>query len=160
MTIDKVTLLLTAIMSGATATESVALEGPGRALIASNVLKLSADTQRSGLIATKEFIVPYAGVVRLRYQFKSDGGGPQTVSVTVTTAIDFNNSSCNASTSATTFQSKACDVKVVAGDRLRVNAAGLMDFNPPFAQSSVFLRNVRLFWNVVDSTGTGAVLLD
>src|SRR6188508_2206209 len=55
-------------------------EGPGRALVASNVLRLSADTLRSGFSA-KDFIVPHAGVVRVRYTFKSDGTGSVSVSV-------------------------------------------------------------------------------
>jgi hypothetical protein len=136
-----------------------ALEGPGRALMASNVLKLSADTQRSGFFIVKEFIVPYAGVVRMRYQFKSDGLGPQTVTVSPTTSIDFNNS-CGTTTSATTFQNGTCDLKVVAGDRVRFQAQGQMAIFPATGQSTPTVRNVRLFWNVVDSAGTGSVLQD
>src|SRR4051812_33614802 len=106
MTIRLSALLSAAILCGGV-TNTTALEGPGRALAASNVLKLSADTQRSGFFIIKQFIVPYAGVVRLRYQFKSDGNGPQTVTVQVTGAIEFNNASnCAATTTATTFQTK------------------------------------------------------
>jgi len=153
-------LLALSLTAAGVGTAAQALEGPGRALIASNVLKLSADTQRSGFLIFKEFIVPYAGVVRVRYQYKSDGSGPQTVSLGITSAIDFNNT-CGTSTSATTFQSGTCDLKVVAGDRVRLQAQGQMTFFPdPPGQSTPTVRNVRLFWNVVNSPGTGSVLQD
>jgi hypothetical protein len=136
-------------------------EGPGRALIPSNVLRLSADTLRSGTFGVvKQFIVPHPGIVRLRYQFRSDGNGPQTVSVTVTTAIEgTNDGACSASTTLTTFQQKVCDIKVVAGDRVRIFATGVDNIEPP-GSSKIFIRNVRLFWNVVDATSTGSVLID
>src|SRR4051812_15138016 len=92
MTIRLSALLCAAILCGGVIS-ATALDGPGRTLVASGVLKLSADTQRSGFLIIKQFIVPYAGVVRLRYQFKSDGQGPQTVSVQVTGAIESNNTS-------------------------------------------------------------------
>src|ERR1044071_7226363 len=125
MKVRLVRFFFVAALSFAGAGVGHALDGPGRALIVSNVLKLSADTQRSGFFIVKEFIVPYAGVVRMRYQFKSDGQGPQTITVGVSSSIDFNNS-CGTSTSATTFQSGVCDLKVVAGDRVRFQAQGQM----------------------------------
>lgn len=151
-------ILFSVVSSGATAQS----QGPGRALVASNDLRLSADTQRFGFFVVKQFIVPHPGTVRLRYQFKSDGSGPQTVSVTVTTAIELaNDAACSATTTLTTFQTKVCDIKVVAGDRVRVEAHGLADFiNPPIGQSTVFIRNVRLFWKVIDATSAGSVLID
>ena len=130
-------------------------EGPGRALVASNVLKLAADTTRSGFSALKEFRVPHAGTVRLRYQFRSDGVG--TVSVSVGSALE-TNSACGASTSSTTFQTKTCEFKVVAGDRIQVLASPF--FIPPDPMPTPFLRNVRLFWDVVNATSTGSVLID
>lgn len=136
-------------------------EGPGRALIAADGRpKLSADTLQSGVAVQKHFIVPHPGIVRLKFQYKSDGGGPQTVSVSVTTAIEEpNDAVCSVSTTMTTFQSHVCDVKVVAGDRVRVIASGM--FNPmPMGQSIVFIRNVRLYWNVVNATSAGSVLID
>jgi hypothetical protein len=138
---------------------SAQTQGPGRALVASNVVTLSADTTRSGVAVSKEFFVPYAGTVRLKYQFRSDGQGPQSVNVAVTTAIESSNFACNAGTTSTAFQTKSCDVKVVAGDRVRVSGTGFNSGDPP-GQSTVFLRNVRLMFKVVDSAGTGAVLVD
>jgi hypothetical protein len=131
-------------------------EGPGRALVASNVLRLSADTLRTGQFITKEFIVPHAGIVRLRYQFRSDGTG--TVSVSAGTSIDQNNS-CSASTSSTAFQAKVCDIRVVAGDRLRVSGSSIMD-PETFLFPNVSLRFARVSWNVVNASSTGAVLAD
>jgi hypothetical protein len=145
-------LLLAAATSGASA-----LEGPGRALAASNVLKLSADTTRSGLLASKEFVVPYAGVVRVKLQYRSDGNGPQNVSLAVNSTIH----NCSDSTTQTNFKAYSCDLKVVAGDRVRVTAMGFMTVYPdPPAQSAAYLRNVRLYWTIINSAGTGGVLLD
>jgi len=132
-------------------------EGPGRALVVSNVVRLSADTQRSGMFGvTKEFIVPHQGVVRLRYQVKRNdvAGG---ASVQVTTAIDSGPGCIISPTS--TFQTKVCDLKVSAGDRVRVVGSTTMD-TLTFTQPTIFLRNVRLHWNVVNATSTGAVLVD
>ena len=153
--------LLVAALSVISCSSAGALEGQGRALAVSNTLRLSADATRSGLVVSKQFIVPYAGVIRLRYQFKSDGNGPQTVSVSVATAAENSVPDCSASTTATTFQTKVCDLRVVAGDRVTVFGSGMLNIDPfDPGQSTVFLRNVRLFWNIIDSTGTGTVLLD
>jgi hypothetical protein len=129
----------------------------GRALVVSNVVRLAADTQRSGMFGvTKEFIVPHQGVVRLRYQVRRNevAGG---ASVQVTTAID-SGLGCIVSPTST-FQNKVCDLKVSAGDRVRVVGSTTMDFTT-FTQPTIFLRNVRLHWNVVNATSIGAVLVD
>lgn len=128
---------------------------PGLALKASNDLKLSADTLRSGFFVNKEFIVPHRGVIRVRYQLRHNG--VSSASVSVTSSIDPNNS-CGAS-ATTSFVTKVCDLKVVAGDRVRVSGSGLLD---PFTfmQSTISVRNVRLHWRVVDTTSAGEVLVD
>ena len=57
-----------AMASGA----SAQLNPTGRALVASNVLRLSADVTRSGPTTfVKEFIVPFAGLVRVKWEVKS-----------------------------------------------------------------------------------------
>jgi hypothetical protein len=149
--------LTSALMLNCATSDASALEGPGRALAASNVLKLSADTTRSGLIANKEFVVPYSGVVRVKLQYRSDGNGPQNVSLAVNSTIH----NCPDSTTQTSFKAFTCDLRVVAGDRVRITATGFMTIYPdPPAQSTAFLRNVRLYWTVINSAGTGGVLLD
>jgi hypothetical protein len=150
-------VLFVAATSGAIAQT----QGPGRALVAADgAPKLSANTVRSGFAVQKQFIVPHPGIVRLKFQYRSDGAGPQTVSVSVTTAIEgINDAVCSVSTTMTTFQAHVCDVKVVAGDRVRVFAQGTFS-SMPIGQSTVFIRNVRLHWNVVDAASTGSVLVD
>jgi hypothetical protein len=145
---------LASVAVAGTATAQVT-QGPGRALQVSTTQRLAANTPRTGPFAVKEFVIPHQGVVRVRYQFKSDGNG--SVSVSVSTATS--NNECGASTTSTTFQLKQCNVRVVAGDRLRVSGSGILDpFT--FVQSNITLQNVRLFWDVVDATSTGAVLAD
>ncbi|HET7681394.1 MAG TPA: hypothetical protein VFK79_14825 [Xanthobacteraceae bacterium] len=123
----------------------------GRALVASNSLKLSADTLRSGSPATpfKQFIVPYAGVVRVTWQFRSDG------THTATAAITSNIHRCDASTMLATFQAKTCDLRVVAGDLVQAQAIGEF-VNPGF--STAHIRQVRVYYNVVNATGVGKTL--
>ena len=130
-------------------------ESPGLALVASNVVRLSADTQRSGFTVSKEFLVPQRGVIRVRYQLKHDGATSGSFSVAST--LDPSN---NCSASATlVYVTKVCDLRVLAGDRVRVNGSGFLNVMP-IAQSTVFLRNVRLHWNVVNATSAGEVLVD
>ena len=127
----------------------------GVALAASNVIRLSADTTRTGgLGMTKEFIVPYAGIVRVWWQIKSNESGKV---ATVSAAGQIGN--CTDSSTAQIFVTQSCDLRVVAGDRILVTASGQVDL-VTFINSSVSLRNVRLKWNVVNATGAGAVLLD
>jgi hypothetical protein len=148
--------LSAAVLSSAAATGAFGqTNDTGRALVASNVLKLSADTERSGTFSTtvKEFIVPYAGVVRVRWQLKSDGTGIATATVLGT--ID----TCSSTNGTTAYQLGICDLRVVAGDRVLVSARGTMDpFT--FVTSTAFIRRVRITFNVVDATGVGATLVD
>jgi hypothetical protein len=104
----------------------------------------------------KEFIVPHQGVVRLKYDVKRNqvAGG---ASVQVTTAIDSGLGCVILPTAA--FQTKVCDLRVSAGDRVRVIGSTTMD-TTTFTQPTIFLRKVRLHWNVVNATSTGAVLVD
>jgi hypothetical protein len=152
----KIFLAALSFLVAMTSVAAAQSEGSGRALVVLNVLRLSADTERTGLGVVKQFRIPHPGVVRLRYAFKSDGDG--SVTVLVASAINDNNL-CNASTTSTTFQAKVCDVKVVAGDLIRVAANGSLDpFT--FVQTDVTLKNVRLFWNVVNATSSGSMVAD
>jgi hypothetical protein len=148
-----------AIISFSTISGAAALDGPGRALIASNVLRLSADTPRTSTSAVgtgfKEFIVPYGGTVRVKWFLRSNETG-KSVSVTIRSSIH----ECVDSTTSETYESQNCDLRVSAGDRVQASAIGAFDIGNPTMRSSVTLRNVRLHWNVVDSTGTGAVIAD
>ena len=127
-------------------------KGDGRALVASNVLKLRADTPRSGFAPlSKQFVVPFAGTARVRWQFKTDGSGP-TAYLNINSEVD----SCVASTTAAAYQSGVCDLRVVRGGPISVTAYG--GGLPQGARVS--MRNVRVFYNVVDHPGVGITLLD
>lgn len=131
-------------------------EGPGRELTPSNVIRLSADTPRTGtLTVSKSFVVPYAGTVRASWQLRSNESG-KTATVSVTSLID----GCSNNSSAQTFVAQSCDLRVVAGDRVIVTASGQMDISTPGVNSSVSIKGVRLRWNVKNSAGTGTVLTD
>jgi len=121
--------------------------GNGKALVASNVLKLRADTPRSSAQSvSKEFVVPFAGTVRVRWQFKTDGSGAEGY-LTIHSEVD----SCMASTRQATYQSGICDLRVVRGGPISVSAYG---------GPVVSIRNVRIFYDVVDHAGVGITLLD
>lgn len=127
----------------------------GRSLVASNALKLSADTERSGAaVVAKRFLVPFPGTVRVKWQIKSDGSG-QPANLSVSTQIG----TCSDSHSGANYKTGACDIRVVAGDIVEVSARGTQNFTT-FVFSTAFMRNVRVFYNVVDSTGAGQVLND
>ena len=144
------TLLSAAALSSFAATLTFSqTNGTGKALVASGTLQLSADTVRSGPPPgeewTKMFFVPFAGVVRVRWQLKSDGSGHK-ATTTIYSATGFDH--CFASTTATTYQQRVCNLHVVRGGDI---VASLF---------SGRIRNVRVYYDVVDHPGTGKVLLD
>jgi hypothetical protein len=151
------TLLSSAVLASVAATgASSQTADVGRVLVASNILKLSADTARSGTFQTaiKQFIVPYSGVVKVSWQLKSDG------THTATASINSRIQTCNSTTTAATFQTASCNLRVVAGDGVQVWAQGqIIDFTT-FTYSPTSIRQVRLFYNVVNSTGVGLVVSD
>jgi len=128
----------------------------GKALAASNVLKLSADTERSGsiFVPDKKFLVPFAGIVRVKWQLKSDGSG-QPANIRVVTGIDI----CSASHPGPNYKAGTCDIRVVAGDIVHVQGSGTPT-GVLGMYSTAFIRNVRLYYNVVDATGLGQTLVD
>jgi hypothetical protein len=138
----------------ASANTALALEGPGRALIVSTTQQLAADTERTGF-NVKEFIVPYAGRVRVSWQYKTDGGGGVVVTASVTSNVD----TCGKSTTSTVFTGAKCDIRVAAGDKITVSTTGSEDINT-FMFATPTIRNVRVFYSVVDSNGTGLVVSD
>ena len=117
-------------------------------------MKLSANTQRSTTqtfpIPLKQFFVPYTGTVRVKWQSKSSDAAAA-VTISVTSRLE----SCNAPTTSTAYQTDQCDIRVSAGDLLMIMAAA--NFTTP---STAFVRNVRVFYDVVDFDGLGAVLQD
>jgi hypothetical protein len=123
----------------------------GKALVPSNVLRASADAERSGGSVGYAFIVPFAGQVRIRWQFKSDGSG-----ATARSGAGGMGHSCQPSTTAATYQQGVCDARVMAGDRLSVGASSLASYRGHVA----YVRNVRIYYNVVDNLGTGTTLVD
>ena len=150
------TLLSSIVLSSTIATAAISqTNDTGRALVASNVLRLSANTERSGFqTPAKKFIVPFRGVVRVRWQMKSDGSG-QLATANIVSSID----SCTSGTVAPTYQPGACNLRVVAGDLIEVSASGTMH-PTTFIFSDAFIRNVRVFYNVVNNPATGVTLAD
>jgi hypothetical protein len=118
---------------------------------------LSADTTRSGSDFTlvKQFIVPYAGVVRVKWQLKSDGS--HDAFAFVESQID----SCPvSSTTLATFETFSCKLRVVAGDLIEVTVRGEQVNIDPVAFSTGSVRRGQLFFDVVNSSGQGKTLAD
>ena len=123
----------------------------GKTLVPSNVLRASGAAERSGGSVGYAFIVPFAGEVRITWQFKSDGSG-----ATARSGAGGVGHSCQPSTTAATYQQAVCDARVMAGDRLSIGASSLASYRGHIA----YIRNVRIYYNVVDNPGTGATLVD
>ena len=68
--------------------------------------------------------------------------------------------SCSSVNNTATYQLGVCDLRVVAGDRIVVVGRGFFQISPTPAQSTAFIKNVRIYYNVVDATGTGVTLAD
>jgi hypothetical protein len=141
--------------------EAAALSDVGRALVASNNLKLSADTERSvtstSPVLVKQFVLRYSGVVRLSFELKNSPGSPfGFVNAAVTTQVD---NLCFKSTSSTAFVSFTCDIRVVAGDSMEVRVSGTFDIIS-LTTPTTTIRNVQVLYNVVNSSGVGKTLLN
>jgi hypothetical protein len=150
--------ILTAVLAAAlsfAAASSAQAQNLGKVLVPSGVLRLSADTERSGTTTstTKQFVVPYAGTVRVRWQIKS-GHKFAAAHIAVAGSI----AKCSGSTLSLTYDGDSCLLFVVAGDLVQVTVHGEDLGNGEFALG--YMRNVRLYYNVVNSPGTGSVLND
>jgi hypothetical protein len=124
---------------------ALALEGPGRALLPSQTLlqaKNDPIISATGEHVQRTFIPPYSGTVRVQWEVRSSdgtivfgGAGVQGLAF------------CAKDTMSTTFTSKACHVRVAAGMPLYIFASPDSDTN------TASLRNVRVYYRVVDSDG-------
>jgi hypothetical protein len=129
----------------------LALEGPGRELRASDtVLQLSSDavltSAAPGDAVQRSFIPPYSGVVRVKWEFSSGDGTEVFGSAKVTHL-----SSCERLTVSTAFVAKACNIRVAAGVPITISS------EPDHVGNTASLRNVRLYYKVVDSDGLSII---
>jgi hypothetical protein len=128
------------------ASTAVALDGPGRALVASNQIRLTVDGPFAGAPGDdvrKSFIPPYSGTVRLTWQIRSkdgtDVGGEAFVN-----GLSF----CPENiTTSTTFVTQTCDIRVAGGTPVTVSSFTVNGTNV------VTLHRVQLRYNVVDFDG-------
>jgi hypothetical protein len=128
------------------ATSAAALDGPGRALVASNTIRLSITetlTGAPGATIERSFIPPYSGTVRLTWQVRSKDGTQVGTDVFVSHL-----SGCpEAVTSSTTFVTQGCDIRVAAGMPVNIDAF------PDSGTNSVSFHNVQIRYNVVNFDG-------
>ena len=127
-----------------------ALEGPGRALLASNApLQISNDpvtTSQLGGGLQKAFIPPYSGTVRVKWEIRSHNG-----SAVPSEAYVQNLSQCGHQIMTMAFVQRVCTIRVTGGMPIVINAM-VTDLN-----NQVSMRNVRLYYQVVDSDGASIV---
>jgi hypothetical protein len=124
---------------------ALALNGPGRALVASDTLRINTAavlTGSDGGNVQRSYIPPYSGKVRLKWEIKSSTGGTVGANAFVHAM-----STCDQQvTTATSFVTQTCDIQVVAGYPVIINAtAG--------TGNEVSLRNVQMLYSIVDSDG-------
>jgi hypothetical protein len=139
----KTIITLAALVAGAGS--ALALDDPGRALVASDTLRIAynpAVTGDPGISVRQSFIPPYTGTVRIKWQIKSSSGMSVGASADVH-AI----SSCGNSTTSTTFVTQTCDLRVVGGYPVTVTG------NTNDGGTSVTIRHVQMFYNVIDFDG-------
>ena len=115
----------------------------GKVLAPSNVLQLRADRERSSTAegTLKKFIVPFAGTVRVKWQVKTDGSAP--ANVMVQSVMEH----CAANTYSTTYEVGVCHLRVLEGDYIEVRSYGAAD-------TLVSIKNVRVYYDVLDNPGT------
>ncbi len=93
-------------------------------------------------------------MVRVKWQSKSDGSG-DVASVVARSLMG----SCASNTTAATYQITTCDLRVMASEVITVSAGGVYDSMTGLT-SVATMRYVRIGFDIVDSTGIGAVLAD
>lgn len=139
----KTLIALVALVAGAGS--ALALDDPGRALVASNALRISNNpvvTGDPGSSFQQGFIPPYTGTVRIKWQTRSSTGQMVGVNASVHSL-----SSCGDTTTSTTFVTQTCDLRVVGGYPLVINA-----FSND-GGTSVSLRGVQISYDVIDFDG-------
>jgi hypothetical protein len=123
---------------------AVALDGPGRALVASDTLQLRggpAQTSDPHSTVFNGFIPPYSGTVRVKWEVRSSDGTQVGVVVSVA-----HTSECDHVTSSTSFVAQSCDIRVVGGFPLAIEASST-------GAATVTLRLVSLNYTVGDFDG-------
>ncbi|MEA2987993.1 MAG: hypothetical protein QOG83_704 [Alphaproteobacteria bacterium] len=131
--------------------------GPNKALLASDALQASADTERIGNSSigqgsvTKKVQVPYHGTVRVTYEMRSTDGSQMRGTVSTLTA------QATGLTNSTTYvQISHSSLRVVAGADVTLSAS--REFG--FSSGDVAVRNFRLYYDVVDFDGQPVLVLD
>src|SRR5690242_6838741 len=125
---------------------AVGLDAPGRALVASNAVQLRggpAQTSDPGGNVFNGFIPPYSGTVRLKWEVRSSDGAQVGVQIQVP-----HTSQCVDSTTSTSFVAQSCDLRVVGGFPITIEATAQGD-----AGNTVTLRFLTLDYNVVNFDG-------
>jgi hypothetical protein len=151
-------LVAAAILCAGAPEASAQSNDTGRALAASNTLKLSADTTECGSqthTLVKEFIVPYAGTVRVRWQLNSDGSSGAQAIATIQSSIN----SCGSATTDTAFQAATCVLRVAKGDSVKIFVEGTFN-GVTFTNSTACIRNVRIHYDVINALGKGRVIFN
>lgn len=124
---------------------ALALEGPGRALIASNTEQIAnnpVQTATDGSTILVTFVPPYSGTVRVKWEFKSKDG------TSVFSQADVSHiSNCGAESTGTAYTKGSCDVRVMGGMPINISAFASQTTN------TAYLRNVSLSYKIVDSDG-------
>ncbi len=142
-----------AIGTGANVGSALALEVPGRALVASAAdadLQIASDPVLSGNPGSsvhRSFIPPYSGTVRIKWEVRSgDGTTPVFSNVEVVHV-----SACSRPSSSGAFVQKFCNLRVAGGVPITLTA--VPDENTNVAS----VRNVRLYYRVVNSRGEAII---
>ncbi len=137
-----------AIGTSANVGSALALDGPGRAVVASAAdddLRIANDPVLNGPPGNsirRSFIPPYSGTVRVKWEVKSQDG------TRVSSTAEVNHLSvCERPTSSAAFVQKFCNLRVTGGMPITVLAS------PDESANVASLRNVRLYYRVVNSRG-------
>jgi hypothetical protein len=133
------------------ATSAFALDGPGRALVASNTLQIANNpvisSSERGNSVSRAFIPPYSGTVRVKWEVRSGDGTQVSASGNVA-----HTSACSQQpVTSTSPVAQTCDLRVTGGFPVIIEAAPLDNNN------IVYLRNVSLSFTVVDFDGKAIV---
>jgi hypothetical protein len=135
-------------------TQAAAAQTITKRMVASDTLRASAPTLRTTTSTVggpvKQFYLPYGGVVRLSWKFRSDGVNTATVLVHLVLSLP---TSCGGSTQSAQFVSQSCDFEVPAGSHIQIY---LTSSNG----QAVSIRNARLSFDLVDVTRPALVIFD